>query len=84
MIIKTKMDEGPAHKDLFSSLRSHLKAIERVLSGLENKMDVLSSEALMKEELDRSKKEVRVLNHIIDEKECEIHALQTRLKGAYI
>jgi predicted RNase H-like nuclease (RuvC/YqgF family) len=78
------MDDGPAYKDLFSSLRNHIKAIERVLSGLENKMDILSSEALMKQELETNKKEIRALNHIIDEHECEIHALKTKLKGAYI
>ena len=78
------MEDGPTHKDLFASLRTHLKAIERVLAGLEHKMDLLSSEALMKQELENSKKEIRVLNHIIDEHECEIHALQTRLNAAYI
>jgi len=78
------MDDGPNYKDLFSSLRTHLKSIERVLSGLENKMDILSSEALMKQELENSKKEIRVLNHIIDEHECEIHALKTKLNAAYI
>lgn len=78
------MDNGPDYKDLFSSLRNHLKAIERVLTGLEHKMDILSSEALMKQELENSKKEIRVLNHIIDEHECEIHALKTKLNAAYI
>ena len=78
------MEDGPTYKDLFVSLRNHLKAIERVLVGLENKMDILSSEALMKQELENSKKEIRVLNHIIDEHECEIHGLKTRLNAAYI
>lgn len=78
------MEDAPAYKDLFSSLRTHLKAIERVLIGLEHKMDILSSEALMKNELEKSKKEIRVLNHMIDERECEIHSLKTRLNAAYI
>ena len=78
------MEDGPTYKDLFVSLRSHLKSIERVLAGLEHKMDILSSEALMKQELENSKKEIRVLNHIIDEHEFEIHALKTRLNAAYI
>lgn len=78
------MNERPPYKDLFSSLRAHLKAIERVLTGLESKMDILSSEALMKQELENNKKEIRVLNHIIDERECEIYSLKTKLNAAYI
>jgi hypothetical protein len=78
------MEDSLNYKDLFSSLRTHLKAVERVLTGLENKMDILSSEALMKQELEKSKKEIRVLNHIIDEHECEILALKTKLNAAYI
>lgn len=67
------------HKGIFSSLRVHLQAIEKLLTRLEHTMDVLSSNTLLKKELDEKSKEIRILNHIIDEYECDIHALKTKL-----
>ena len=78
------MTDVSPHADLFSSLHTHLKAIEHTLHDLENKMNILYSESRMKQELESQKKEIRLLNHMIDERECEILALKTKLNAAYI
>lgn len=84
-MIKINMtDSAPSYKDLFASLHNHIKALDRILTGLEHKMDILSSECLLKDELESKSREIRVLNHMIDEQECQIHALKTKLNAAYI
>jgi predicted RNase H-like nuclease (RuvC/YqgF family) len=63
-----------------AGMRRHLGELARGLQDLQDALDLLSSEALLRQELDARTREVRELNHQLEEQECEIRWLRKQLK----
>lgn len=64
----------------FAEIQQQLQAIARSLNVLQHQMDCLSSETQWKKELDDKVKEIRELNHQLEEQECEMRHLRKQLK----
>ena len=59
-----------------SNILSRVDELKREIMELQSKLSILDDKMKFEQELERQRKEIKCLNHTIDEQECEISYLR--------